>query len=243
MDNLFKDYRWICSASPTTVTCNIENVEGSFSSKTSTQLTATIEIRKASFSAFDSSDPREGGLEIQSSPIKSNGSNSSIKKPRSKSKKGVGNTAMHDPEFLRKRTADLLRITALEHGKQATVVGKHMKVDKKTFHFLLDAWAFSGEIDAADQALKLLDRMEDLGGTLQPDVRSYTKTINAIGRVAAFDAGERADQLLATMKQLYDENRSSNTHLAEQIKPNSYTYTAVVQAHAKLWSTRCRRTC
>lgn len=103
-----------------------------------------------------------------------------------------------------------------------------MRINRKTFHFLIDSWAFSGELDAADQALSLLQRMEDLTQDddssyehLAPDVRSYTKAMNAIARspTKAMAAGQEAEELLAKMR-------------SREIQPNTYTYTAVVEAHA-----------
>ena len=82
-----------------------------------------------------------------------------------------------------------------------------MKVGRKTFNFLIDAWAFSGELDAADHAMSLLDRMEFLQNfpdfvSSSPDVRSYTKVINAISRSARPDAGDVAESILNKMEQL-----------------------------------------
>jgi pentatricopeptide repeat protein len=163
---------------------------------------------------------------------------------------GNSNPAFHDPQFLRKRTSDLLKVTerALIVGGAkdstfagATQLGRHMKVEKKTFHFLLDAWAFSGEMDAAEQAMTLLRRMEDLGQfgssmtamtAIQPDVRSYTKAINAIARQASLTAGEDAEVLLEKMRNVSAAASHTNPELAASIKPNTFTYTAVIQAYA-----------
>lgn len=144
------------------------------------------------------------------------------------------NKAMQDPQFLRKRTADLLKVTEDSNASSAPEqIGKHMKVDKKTFHFLLDAWAFSGEPDAPDHALQLLERMEKLSPQLvQPDVRSYTKTINAIARSSTATAGDQAEKVLARLKTVYQQALQSKPDEAAALKPNSYTYTAVVKAHA-----------
>ena len=124
---------------------------------------------------------------------------------------------MSDPVFLRKRTSNLLS----SHPSQN--IG-NMKVDRKTFHFLLDAWAFSGEPDAAGQAERLVQRMEELP-QLQPDVRTYTKLINAIRRSSS-QPGSQADDILQKMKYLADTSNPT-------ARPNSYTYTAVVEAHSR----------
>lgn len=155
------------------------------------------------------------------------------------------NKALHDIEFLRKRTSDLLKTTEYcITGSECPIdhnLGRHMKVEKKTFHFLMDGWALSGAPDAIEQSRHLLERLEQLGsfyrlstGTsknLQPDVRSYTKFINTISRNGDMKAGQEAEAVLMKMKDLYQQHVNSNPELASSIKPNSYTFTAVIQAH------------
>jgi pentatricopeptide repeat protein len=151
------------------------------------------------------------------------------KKPRN------NNPAMGDIAFLRKRTAHLLRITAetYSHGPESNdVFSGKMKVDKKTFNWLIDSWAFSGELDASDKAFALLTRMEELDkesshySGISPDVRSYTKVINAMARSGRADAGELADKLMKRMETLYVTAQNVAA------KPNTFTYTALVEAHA-----------
>ena len=180
---------------------------------------------------------------------------------RNKSRNGSStnkNAAFHDPQFLRKRTADLLKVTEdivvigspriigsidATNGTPSSStpqLGRHMKVEKKTFHFLLDAWAFSGESDAAEQAMTLLRRMEELGqrssattmNPIQPDVRSYTKAINAIARQASKSSGDDAEAVLEKMRSMFTAATYTDPEYASSIKPNAYTYTAVIQAHA-----------
>ncbi|KAL3937696.1 MAG: hypothetical protein SGBAC_007244 [Bacillariaceae sp.] len=144
------------------------------------------------------------------------------------------NPAFGDTQFLRKRTDDLLRTTSMDNlddDGNIIVPSLGLKVKTKTFHFLIDAWAFSGEVDAADQALTLLDRMEELEdinclSNVRPNVRSYTKAINAVARSMRPDAGEIADGVLEKMENL---SSSGANPLA---KPNAFTYTAVIEAHA-----------
>jgi hypothetical protein len=145
-----------------------------------------------------------------------------------------------DPAFLRKRTASLLALPSADApvpgaaeapstSSSSSEAGsapssghpRGFKPDKKTFHFLMDAWAFSSEPDAADQAAALLDKMELLG--LDPDVRSYTKAMNAFGRSAGrHDAGERAAAIFRRMA----------SARGASVRPNTHSYTAVVEAHA-----------
>ena len=144
------------------------------------------------------------------------------------------NKAMEDPEFLRKRTDTLLRRTedgGYDDNHFASVLSGagSLKVDKRTFDWLIDAWSYSGEYDATDYALSLLSRMEELRdmnmetGTapiVSPDVKSYTKVINAISRSGREDAGEQAESLLERM-------------IEDGMHPNAYTYTYVIDAYAR----------
>lgn len=171
-------------------------------------------------------------------------------------KKRSNNPAMGDTAFLRKRTSDLMRATSHDHlalpvglgedkevdGEDDTcsvVLGRGMKVGLKTFNFLIDAWAFSGELDAADQALRLLGRMEELYyqpeslddacpeyHKICPDVRSYTKVINALSRSMRPDAGELAESILDKMENVYMSGENPSA------KPNTFTYTAAIEAYA-----------
>lgn len=137
------------------------------------------------------------------------------------------NPAMADTNFLRKRTTSLLEL-AQSDKYDAALSSRGMKVERKTFNFLIDAWAFSGEEDAAVQALNLLKCMEEMGRSnplLKPDVRSYTKVINAISRSGNLNAGEDADRILTSMESMYNSGDVT-------VKPNTFTYTAVMEAHA-----------
>lgn len=108
-------------------------------------------------------------------------------------------------------------------------LGSNLKVEKKTFDWLIDAWSYSGTYGAADNALSLLSRMEDLRNTdsatpsIAPDVKSYTKVINAIARSGRKDAGEQAEEILNRM--IHDE--------AADLSPNTFTYTYVIDAYAR----------
>jgi hypothetical protein len=138
----------------------------------------------------------------------------------------------NDPVFLRKRTASLLALpnadvddgligsTSLNSGNSS----KGFKPDKKTFHFLMDAWAFSSEPDAADMAATLLRQMEVLEG-VEPDVRSYTKAMNAWARSNLPNAGERAASIFRQMA-FTSSTRGLSVH------PNAHSYTAVIEAYA-----------
>ena len=55
---------------------------------------------------------------------------------------------------------------------------------------------------------------------ISPDVKSYTKVINAISRSGREDAGEQAESLLERM-------------IEDGMHPNAYTYTYVIDAYAR----------
>lgn len=154
------------------------------------------------------------------------------------------NQAMADPAFLQKRTETLLRMTSPENNiidsmSLGNVGGGNMKVDKRTFDWLIDAWAYSGTGDAVEYALRLLKRMEHFkdrmtidGGdsdeyeyysSLCPDVKTYTKVINAIANSGMEDAGEQAESILNRMNDMNDP----------ATMPNTFTYTNVIDAYAR----------
>ena len=160
-------------------------------------------------------------------------STSSTQTQRQINKSRKNNKAMADPDFLRKRTESLLRKTKNDSYNEnhfANILSSgsagSLKVDKRTFDWLIDAWSYSGEYDASDYALSLLTRMEELSVLqpslgVSPDVKSYTKVINAIARSGRSDAGEQAEGLLERM--IEDHG----------ILPNTYTYTYVIDAYSR----------
>ncbi|GKY94875.1 hypothetical protein MPSEU_000452400 [Mayamaea pseudoterrestris] len=131
------------------------------------------------------------------------------------------NPAFGDVAVLRKQTASLLEHSATSNETDPASQGKRKL--KRTFHYLMDAWAFSQQKDSVEQASKLLDAMESLPNILL-DVRSYTKFINVIARSPTESAGKQADDVLAKMKTLGVRD--------QEIRPNTYSYTAVLEAHA-----------
>lgn len=145
------------------------------------------------------------------------------------------NTAMTDPDFLRKRTEALLRTTEGSYNYRGNLcLGGNLRVDKRTFNWLIDAWSYAGVDDATDHALAILSRMEELRGAddgpsnLTPDAKSYTKVINVIARSGRKDAGEKAERLLRRMTRDGDED----------LRPTALTYTYVIDAHARSPSPR-----
>ena len=155
-------------------------------------------------------------------------------------KRRNNNTAMKDISFLRKRTSNLMKRTTLENYSadqqepphQQAHLSRGLKINLNTFNFLIDGWAFSGEPDACDKAMALLERMEDMyynhgeNSSVCPDVRSYTKVINALSRSKRKDSASLAESLLYKMDRLAESGENPSA------KPNTYTYTAAIEAQA-----------
>lgn len=146
--------------------------------------------------------------------------NSANRKTKSKSGRNR-NAAMSDPVFVRKRTATLLNVT--HDGIPDESKRRGLKIDKKTFDWLLDAWAYSNQTDSADMALQLLDRMkllESCNDKIAPDVKTYTKAIKVIALSGQPDAGAQAEGLL-------------NKMIDNNLSPNTLTYTYVIDAYSR----------
>ena len=155
-------------------------------------------------------------------------------------KRRKNNHAMKDISFLRKRTSNLLKVTAPENYSSGQAEPPHqqvhlsrgMKINVKSFNFLIDGWAFSGEPDACDKAMTLLERMEEMyysygeNSPVCPNVRSYTKVINALSRSKRKDSAQLAEQLLYKMERLAESGENPSA------KPNTFTYTAAIEAQA-----------
>ena len=158
-----------------------------------------------------------------------------------KEKRRKNNNAMKDISFVRKRTSNLLKITSPQNYSldqqntphQQVHLSRGMKINLNTFNFLIDGWAFSNEPDACDKAMALLDRMEDMyynygeNSPVCPDVRSYTKVINALSRSKRRDSASLAEQLLYKMDRLAESGENPSA------KPNTFTYTAAIEAQTK----------
>ena len=155
-------------------------------------------------------------------------------------KRRNNNKAMKDISFLRKRTSNLLKRTApdfysmddVEPPHQQAHLSRGLKINLNTFNFLIDGWAFSGEPDACDKAMTLLERMEEMyynygeNSPVCPDVRSYTKVINALSRSKREDSASLAESLLYKMERLAESGENPSA------KPNTYTYTSAIEAQA-----------
>ena len=157
-----------------------------------------------------------------------------------KKKRHRNNVAMKDISFLRKRTANLLKITAPENYSwdqeepphQQAHLSRGMKINLNSFNFLIDGWAFSEAPEACDKALQLLERMEEMyynygeNSPVCPNVRSYTKVINCLAGSKKDDAASLAEALLYKMETLAESGENPSA------KPNTFTYTAAIEAQA-----------
>mmetsp|Transcript_9397 Transcript_9397/g.19449 ORF Transcript_9397/g.19449 Transcript_9397/m.19449 type:complete len:697 (-) Transcript_9397:68-2158(-) len=153
------------------------------------------------------------------------------------------NSAFSDTSFIRKRTETLLEATASFLNDSIDVVDcgeSYASFKKKDFDWLLDAWGRSGQRDAANMAVALLNRMEELRDAstcavkISPDVRTYTKVINVISRSGRQTAGEEAEAVLERMIKYSHSIESSDVNLTA----NTIIYTYVADAYARSHSPR-----
>lgn len=167
-----------------------------------------------------------------------------------------------DVNFLLKRTQYLLDLTptdldlSSEEGKddydnEQNNQRQHgrIKIHRHTFHWLIDAWANSYHPKATFYAHSLLDQMKNLSPALsnddmssdvnerqnliRPNVRSYTKVMNAYSKEGKDDSGDKAFELLQEMINFNDVVQD-DTHegINNYLKPNVMTYACVLEAYA-----------
>lgn len=148
--------------------------------------------------------------------------------------------------FLRRKTQQLLRLTSVDTSDPYNVEfvnreemghGK-LRVNKKTFSWLIDAWRIKpGGAIHAESLLKRLEEMDERNArasgfglepttSFTPDVRIFTKVIHALARSGQANAGEKAEGILTRMEHLADTGKNPSA------KPNTLTYTAVIEAYA-----------
>lgn len=178
----------------------------------------------------DSVLPREEEQILISETFSVNGNSISVSrdssansKPRRKGHRKF-NVAMSDPIFVRKRTAALLAATKDGGIPSKSQHRSGLKIGKKTFDWLIDAWAYSSQPDSTEMALQLLNRMEQLQShgheKLEPNVKTYTKVIRAVA-LSPHPDGALAEQLLNNMTTIHN------------LSPNTMTYTYVIDAYSR----------
>lgn len=148
--------------------------------------------------------------------------------------------------FLRRKTQQLLRLTSVDTSdpynvelinREEMARGK-LRVNKKTFSWLIDAWRIKpGGAPHAESLLKRLEEMDERNArasgfglepttSFTPDVRIFTKVIHALARSGQTNAGEKAEGILTRMEHLAETGKNPSA------KPNTLTYTAVIEAYA-----------
>jgi hypothetical protein len=104
------------------------------------------------------------------------------------------------------------------------------KPDTHAITFVISAWAKSGDRDAGEKAEALLDWMIELyeetrDESFKPNPLTWNAVINAWAKSRVFGKANRAKRVLDRMVKLYEADK-------EAAKPNTFVYTAVVNAAA-----------
>jgi len=148
--------------------------------------------------------------------------------------------------FLHRKTTQLLRLTSVDTAdpynvefiNREEINSSNLRVNKKTFSWLIDAWRIKpGGAAHAESLLKRLEEMDERNArasgfglepttSFTPDVRIFTKVIHALARSGQTNAGEKAEGILTRMEHLADTGKNPSA------KPNTHTYTAVIEAYA-----------
>lgn len=116
-----------------------------------------------------------------------------------------------------------------EAGERAQAIIENMaaKPNRKSYHAVLLAQAKSGEPSKAQEILdKMQVRWEAGDNGMKPDVRTFTTVMNAWGRSNDPNAASNAHDILEHMNKKYDATKDKT------IKPNKFSYTAVLDAYA-----------
>jgi pentatricopeptide repeat protein len=96
--------------------------------------------------------------------------------------------------------------------------------DSYLYNSVLDAWAMSNHVDAAQKAESILHDMEKAGNI---NTVSYNTVIKAWKRSTRKDAATCAEALLNRMENLHRNDYTLN------VGPDVYTYTSVIQCYTK----------
>jgi len=110
---------------------------------------------------------------------------------------------------------------------QAVIDNMAAKPNRKSYHAVLLAHAKSGQPSKAQEILnKMQELWEEGENEMKPDVRTFTTVMNAWGRSNDPDAASNAHGILERMNKKYDATKDRT------IKPNKFSYTAVLDAYA-----------
>jgi hypothetical protein len=115
---------------------------------------------------------------------------------------------------------------------------ERLKPSSKAFTVMINAWAKTRDGRSPSKAEELIQRMEEIyaedckrgegsTSTTKPSIRTYTAAITAWARSRDYTKPQRA---LKILKKVSDQYRKTND---ESIKPNLFTYNAVIDACAR----------
>jgi hypothetical protein len=104
------------------------------------------------------------------------------------------------------------------------------KPNTQAITLVIDAWAKSGSRDAGEKAEALLDWMIELyeekkDESFKPNPVTWNAAVNAWAKSRVFGKANRAKAVLDRMVKMYESDK-------DEAKPNTFVYTAVVNAAA-----------
>lgn len=119
-------------------------------------------------------------------------------------------------------------ITLSENSSDST---SSVKPNLICFNTVVNAWAKTKGRQSADNALRLMEKMEELSKLgeyrdVYPDTITYSSVISAFARSGREDAGCRAEELLERSINLYHDGKVN-------LRPDSMTFCSVLDALAK----------
>ena len=98
------------------------------------------------------------------------------------------------------------------------------------YNCLLEGWARSGAGDAAaERCERILERMEEEGGLVRPDLSSYKTVLMAWRHAEGRHSAHRAQRVLEGMVRSHQENPAQNKHLL----PDSDCFDIVLQTWSR----------
>ena len=109
-------------------------------------------------------------------------------------------------------------LSSIEERYQSGI--SEVKPNIITYNISIDAWSKSGERNAAEQAIKIIEKMLESDNEVKPDVFSLSGVISAIANGGGADAPERAMSMLNRMKDV-------------GVKPNRINYNNILNSWAK----------
>jgi pentatricopeptide repeat protein len=126
------------------------------------------------------------------------------------------------------RRAEQVVVEMMERGRNGE---KDVQPDVRTWATLLRAWAQCGCPDGAENAQRVLDKLEDLyarGVTnVRPNYVCYTTVMGAWGRSRKKGALDQMESILKRMEQKYEET------LEADIRPNTVSYVTAIDAYVR----------